>query len=336
MPPRWPNGWGPSCGRSHVISPPAEDPLLMESPDPDNPEDSEVFESPEEHPSGESAVSIYDPLRRYLVEIRKYPYLSREEEKAFALQLHEQGDLQAATQLILSHLRLAAAIAMEYKHLPFETLDLIQEGNIGLMQGIKKFDPYKNIRVATYVSWWIRAYVLKYILNNWRLVKIGTTEGERKLFFQLSRQKAHLERMGYEASPKLLADQLQVKETEVISMAQRLGSQELSLDQPLGHESEETLGQVIATDAIGVDEQLADLEFRQLFQSALDAFSKTLNPRDQDLLAERILAEEPKTLEALGTKYKISKERVRQLEANLMKKLKKYIESRLKPEAGGY
>lgn len=127
------------------------------------------------------------------------------------------------TELILSHLRLAASIAMEYKNLPFNSMDLIQEGNIGLMQAIKKFDPYKDIRVSTYASWWIRAYILKYILHNWRLVKIGTTEAQRKLFFRLSKERERLEKMGYEAGPKLLADRLDVKEQEVVEMQQRLG-----------------------------------------------------------------------------------------------------------------
>jgi len=277
------------------------------------------------------SLSVYDPLRRYLVEIRKYPFLSREEERRLAVQFKEEGDLQAATALILSHLRLAASIALEYKHLPFDPMDLIQEGNVGLMHGIKKFDPYKNIRVSTYVSWWIRAYILKHILHNWRLVKIGTTEGERKLFFQLSKERERLEKLGYEAGPKLLADRLHVKPEEVVDMQRRLGVGELSLDHPAGPESDEPLAHTIASGDPGIDDQLADQQLKQLFQSALHEFSGGLKPRDREILSERILSEEPKTLEALGERYKISKERVRQLEANIMKKLKKFMSSRLKP-----
>ncbi len=278
----------------------------------------------------ERGIAVYDPLQRYLVEVRKYPFLSKEEEHRLAVQFKEEGDMQAVTQIVLSHLRLAVSIAMEYKNLPFDIMDLIQEGNIGLMQGIKKFDPYKNIRVATYVAWWIRAYILKYILHNWRLVKIGTTEGERKLFFQLSKERERLEKLGFEAGTKLLADRLHVKEKEVVAMQQRLGGWELSLDQPVGPDSDETIANILPHGEEGIEEKLADDQFRRLFQKRLKAFSKTLKPREVEILTERILSETPKTLEAFGERYHISKERVRQLEGNIMKKLKKYMKEEIK------
>ncbi len=277
----------------------------------------------------ERGIAVYDPLHRYLVEVRKYPFLSKEEERRLAIQFKEEGDMQAVTQIILSHLRLAVSIAMEYKNLPFDIMDLIQEGNIGLMQGIKKFDPYKNIRVATYVVWWIRAYILKYILHNWRLVKIGTTEGERKLFFQLSKERERLEKLGFEAGPKLLADHLHVKEKEVVEMQQRLGGWEFSLDQPVGPDSDETIGNILPYGEKGIEDTLADDQVRRLFQEKLKAFSKTLKPREVEILTERILSETPKTLETFGERYHISKERVRQLEANIMKKLKKYMKEEI-------
>lgn len=278
----------------------------------------------------EQGVTVSDPLQRYLAEIRQYPFLSREEEKRLAVKFKEEGDLQAVTELILSHLRLAASIAMEYKNLPFNLMDLIQEGNIGLMQGIKKFDPYKDIRVSTYASWWIRAYILKYILHNWRLVKIGTTEAQRKLFFRLSKERERLEKMGYEAGPKLLADRLDVKEQEVVEMQQRLGGWETSLDAPAGPESDETLANLLPSDQEGVDDRLAKDELQALFQEKLKEFSKTLKPRELEILNERILSENPKTLEVFGKKYKISKERVRQLEENLIKNLKKFMKQEIK------
>lgn len=231
--------------------------------------------------------------------------------------------------MILSHLRLAASIAMEYKNLPFNSMDLIQEGNIGLMQAIKKFDPYKDIRVSTYASWWIRAYILKYILHNWRLVKIGTTEAQRKLFFRLSKERERLEKMGYEAGPKLLADRLDVKEQEVVEMQQRLGGGVL-LDEPAGPESDETLANLLPSDQEAVDDRLAKDELQELFQEKLKEFSKTLKPRELEILNERILSENPKTLEVFGKKYKISKERVRQLEENLIKNLKKFMKQEIK------
>lgn len=280
---------------------------------------------PEEH-----GLTVSDPLHRYLAEIRQYPFLSREEEKRLAVKFKEEGDLQAVTELILSHLRLAASIALEYKNLPFNSMDLIQEGNIGLMQAIKKFDPYKDIRVSTYASWWIRAYILKYILHNWRLVKIGTTEAQRKLFFRLSKERERLEKMGYEAGPKLLADRLDVKEQEVVEMQQRLGGWESSLDEPAGPESDETLANLLPSDQEAVDDRLAKDELQELFQEKLKEFSKTLKPRELEILNERILSENPKTLEVFGKKYKISKERVRQLEENLIKNLKKFMKQEIK------
>lgn len=289
----------------------------------------EVDLEPEIEPE-EQGLTVYDPLQRYLAEIRQYPFLSREEEKRLAVKFKEEGDLQAVTQLVLSHLRLVASIAMEYKNLPFNSMDLIQEGNIGLMQAIKKFDPYKDIRVATYASWWIRAYILKYILHNWRLVKIGTTEAQRKLFFRLSKERERLEKMGCEAGPKLLADRLNVKEKEVVEMQQRLGGWESSLDEPAGTESDEPLGNILPSNQEAVDERLAKDELQELFQQKLREFSKTLKPRELEILNERILSENPKTLEAFGQKYKISKERVRQLEENLIKNLKKFMKQEIK------
>ncbi|MEK7747679.1 MAG: RNA polymerase factor sigma-32 [Nitrospirota bacterium] len=279
--------------------------------------------------SSEQSVAVYDQLHHYLMEIRKYPFLSREEEMRLALLSKISGEeaLQAITDLVLSHLRLVAAIAMEYRNLPFDTMDLIQEGNVGLMQAIKKFDPYRNVRVSTYAAWWIRAYVLKYVIQNWRLVKIGTTESQRKLFFNLSKEREQLEKLGCVATPKLLADKLHVKEEEVIEVERRLmPGHEVSLHTTVyDAESETSLIDIIPSGDPGVQEITEKEQLNRLFQSKLKAFSATLNERDQDILSARILSEEPSTLDGLGTKYNISKERVRQLEENLIKKLKKFI-----------
>jgi RNA polymerase sigma-32 factor len=289
----------------------------------------------------ERGLSVYDPLHRYLMEVRKYPFLSAEEEKRLAIlaKLVEDAGreeaLAAITALVLSHLRLVASIAMEYKHLPFDTMDLIQEGNIGLMQAIKKFDPYREIRVATYAAWWIRAYILKYIIQNWRLVKIGTTEAQRKLFFNLSKERERLEKQGYVVGPKLLADHLHVKEEEVIDVEKRLGwGQEVSIDETItdGGESgaEATLRYQIASNAPGVEQQFAEDQLAELFKTKLKAFQQTLKPRDQEILTDRVLSETPMTLETLGARYGISKERVRQLEENLIGKLKKFMKQEIK------
>jgi len=279
-------------------------------------------------------LSVYDPLHRYLAEVRKYPFLTRDEEMHLAILSKSPNEdaLQAITDLVLSHLRLVASIAMEYKHLPIDTMDLIQEGNIGLMQAIKKFDPYRNIRVATYAAWWIRAYILKYLIQNWRLVKIGTTEVQRKLFYNLSKERAKLEQEGYVAEPKLLADRLNVKEQDVIDVEQRMRwGQEVSLDAPYGEaDSETSLMETIPSDCEGVEQKTAQEQLTFLFQSKLKEFSRTLNDRDKQILSDRILSDQPITLDALGVIFKISKERVRQLEENLIKKLRRYIKQELK------
>lgn len=271
----------------------------------------------------------YDPLRSYLVEVRKYPFLSRDEEHELAVRFREKGDLDAVTQLILSHLRLSVSIAMEYKKLPFNTMDLIQEGNVGLMHAVKKYDPYKNVRVSTYATWWIRAYILKYILQNWRLVRIGTTETQRKLFFRLSKEREALEKKGMTVTPKLLADQLNVKEKEVIEMTQRLEGHEISLSAPVGEEGNTSYGDLLPSPQENTETRLADKQLKALFQSKLAKFTKQLKNREVDILSNRVLSEHPKTLETFGQKYGISKERVRQIEANLLKKLKKFMEAEI-------
>jgi RNA polymerase sigma-32 factor len=297
--------------------------------------------SEEEGEPSERGIAVFDPLRRYLMEIRKYPLLSKEEEHRLAVLSKvldcEDGEdpLQAITTLVLSHLRLAASIAMEYKHLPFDTMDLIQEGNVGLMQAIKKFDPFREIRVATYATWWIRAYILKYIIQNWRLVRIGTTEVQRKLFFNLSKERDRLEKLGFTVGTKLLADHFHVKEKEVIDVEQRLSwGQEVSIDEPIhdgGEEgSDNGLLHQIASQEIGMAQQLEEDQLKTLFQSKLKAFYKTLNTRDAEILSNRILSDAPITLDTLGIQYGISKERVRQLEENIVKKLRKFIKQEIK------
>ncbi len=274
-------------------------------------------------------LSSYDPLRGYLVEIRRYPFLSREEEHALAVRFQEKGDLNAVTQLILSHLRLSVSIAMEYKKLPFNTMDLIQEGNVGLMHAVKKYDPYKNVRVSTYAAWWIRAYILKHILQNWRLVRIGTTEAQRKLFFRLSKEREALEKKGMDVTPKLLADQLNVKEKEVIEMTQRLEGHEVSLSTPVGEEGNTSYGDLLPSNQEDTESHLGNKQLKTLFQSKLALFSKQLKAREVDIIANRVLSEDPKTLETFAKKYGISKERVRQIENNLLKKLKKFMQTEI-------
>ena len=276
------------------------------------------------------ALAPSDPLRRYLAEVRKYPFLSKEEELQLIHDFQKTGDRDAAIKLILSNLRVGVAIAREYMHAGADMLDLIQEGNVGLMQAIRKFDPSKGVRFYSYAAWWVRAYILRYLLNNYRLVKIGTTQDQRKLFYNLNKEKRNLERQGYVTDPKLLADRLHVREREVVEMEQRLGSWDVSLDQPLGPDSEDTLMEVLPSQATPADEQLAEEELRELFRRKLGAFASTLDDRYADILRNRILSENPMTLDDIGRKYNISRERARQLEEKIIKRLREYMKKEIK------
>ncbi|MBI5407093.1 MAG: RNA polymerase factor sigma-32 [Nitrospirae bacterium] len=309
-----------------------EDEVVEESDDlPTEPAEIDI-EIPQgiEGPVSETSVVRYDSLQHYLAEIRKYRFLTKEEEFKLAVKYREEEDLDAVSKLVMANLKIVVVIAMEYKNLGMNLMDLIQEGNLGLMKAVKKFDPYRDIRLVTYATWWIRAYILRYIINNWRLVKIGTTQAQRKLFFNLMKEKARLESLGYEAGPKLIAHGLGVKEKEVIEMDIRLGNRELSLDEPLREDTDSPLLSIIPSNEAPVDEQLADEEVSTLLREKIAEFSKTMNERDLDILQNRILSESPKSLNAMGEAYGISKERVRQLEENIIKRLRKFLQAEIK------
>ncbi len=277
-----------------------------------------------------TAVVPVTTLQQYLAEARRYPFLSKEEELRLFHEYQVQGSREAAVKLILANLRVSVAMASEYLHTGADQMDLIQEGNVGLMQAIRKFDPTKNVRFYAYAAWWARAYILRYLLNNFRLVKVGTTQDQRKLFYNLRKEKAKLEREGFAPDTKLLADRLNVRERDVIEMDQRLGSWELSLDQPLTQDTDGTLLDVLPAQDVPVDEQLADIQLRSIFREKLAQFIKTLGEREEDILRNRILSETPLTLEDLGHKYNITKERTRQLEARIIKRLRDYMKKEVK------
>jgi len=278
----------------------------------------------------QKSLAPYDPLRRYLAEVRRYPFLSKEEELQLVHEFQSTGNREAAIKLILSNLRVGVAIAREYKHSHVDTLDLIQEGNVGLMQAIRKFDPTKGVRFYSYAAWWVRAYILRYLLNNHRLVKIGTTQDQRKLFYNLNKEKRNLERQGFVTDPKLLADRLHVREREVVEMEQRLGSWDVSLDAPLSPDTQDTLMEVLPSQSAPVDEHLAEEELRELFRRKLAVFAATLDDRYADILRNRILSENPMTLDDIGRKYNISRERARQLEEKIIKRLREYLKKEVK------
>ena len=266
-----------------------------------------------------------DPLQRYLTEIRRYPLLSREEEHRLAVEYKEYGKVDAAYKLVTSNLRLVVMIAREYQRAFRTLLDLIQEGNVGLMEAVKNFDPYRGIRFPSYAVWWIRAYIIRYIVNNWRMVKIGTTQAQRKLFFNLQKEKEKLEAEGFTSGPKLLAQRLDVKEAEVVEMEQRLANRDLSTDVPIGEGGEGTLLHFLADNKETPEERFAAAEYRQVLSEKIEQFAGGLKEKELVIFRERLLNEEPLTLREIGERYGISRERVRQIEDRLKKKLKDYL-----------
>lgn len=272
----------------------------------------------------------FDPFRIYLDEIKRYPLLSREEETDLAIRYREKGDLNAGYKLITANLRLVVKIAMDFQRYWMQNLmDLIQEGNVGLMQAVKKFDPYRGYKFSYYASFWIKAYIIKFIMDNWKLVKIGTTQAQRKLFFNLRKEKERLEAQGIEASPKLLSHRLDVKESEIIEMDQRLNSWEISLDSPLKEDSEDTHKSFLPSDDLPVDDQIADQEAKAILHDKLMLFRQQLKGKESVIFDKRLLTEEPMTLQEIGDRFGISRERVRQIESRLKKKLKAYLEEEI-------
>jgi RNA polymerase sigma-32 factor len=278
------------------------------------------------------SIARRDPLSTYMSETRRYPLLTPEEEHALAVRLVEHGDTGAARKLIEANLRLVVKIAYEYRRAHRNLLDLVQEGNIGLIQAVGKFDPYRGVKLSSYAAFWIRAYILKFILNNWRLVKIGTTQAQRKLFFNLRKEREKLEQLGFAPTTALLAEKLDVSEKDVIEMERRLAAPEASLDAPLGSADDDG-GARTRLDYLPSDDRpdtaVANSEFAQLLKGKLETFAQTLEGREQTIFRERWLSDEPLTLQELGDRYNVSRERARQLEKRVLDRLKKYLESEI-------
>lgn len=268
-----------------------------------------------------------DPLKRYVLEVSKYPFLSAHEELELARRYQEDGDLEAVKKLVTSHLRLVVKIAREYRAAYGNILDLIQEGNLGLMRAVQKFDPERGNRLAAYASWWIRSYILKHILDNFRLIKIGTTQAQRRIFFNLMKEKERIEKMGFQPNTKRLATALAVKPEELEEMEGRLAKADLSLDAPVGEEGERRQLDVLTTPRPAMEEAMDQVQFQNILEEKLKEFSHSLNQREQKIFKERLVAEVPKTLQAIGDEYGISRERARQIEARIKEKLKSFFEA---------
>jgi len=275
----------------------------------------------------DSALVKFDPLQRYLQEVGQYGLLSREEETELAIRVRQHGDPEAAHRLVTSNLRLVVKIAIDFQRVWMQNLlDLIQEGNIGLMQAVQKFDPYKGVKFSYYASFWIKAYILKFIMDNWRLVKIGTTQAQRKLFFRLKKEKQRLISEGFDPKPKLLSEKLGVSEQEVTDMDQRLDRWEVSLDAPIKEGSDDELIGFVATQAPSAETQLAKKEMEAIIREKLDSFKKHLSEREVYILENRIFSDTPATLQEIGEGYGITRERVRQIENSMIKKMRTHFQ----------
>jgi len=283
-------------------------------------------------PVATTALIPADSLNRYLAEIRRIPILSREEEHELAVRWHERRDRQAAWRLVTSNLRLVVMIAREYHRAVHNLLDLIQEGNVGLLEAVKSFDPYRGVRFPSYAVWWVRAYVIRYIMNNWRMVKVGTTQAQRKLFFNLQKERQRLEREGFTPTPKLIAEGLAVKEKEVVEMEQRLAARDLSVDTPVREGEDATLLDFLPASQQTAD-AVADEEYHGLVRAKADEFKRTLSGKDLIIYERRLEAlmkdEEPVTLQEIGDEFGITRERVRQIENRVKKKLGAYLRQQI-------
>ncbi|MFO7760231.1 MAG: RNA polymerase factor sigma-32 [Desulfobia sp.] len=269
-------------------------------------------------------------LHHYLREISHHKLLSREETKELAIRVRENNDPDAAYQLATSNLRLVVKVAMDFqKYWMHNFLDLIQEGNVGLIQAVKKFDPYRGVKFSYYAAYWIRAYILKFIMDNWRLVKIGTTQAQRKLFFSLNKEKKLLEANGFKPETKLLAERLGVKESEVIEIGQRMDSWDLSLESPVREGSDDEQKNFISGEGLTVEEVVAGDELKEHLNTTLDSLKKYLNEKELKILSDRLLSDEPLTLQDIADYFHISRERVRQIEGNVLKKIKKHLENEM-------
>jgi RNA polymerase sigma-32 factor len=280
--------------------------------------------------SVDRGVEPIDALSLYMAKLRSYPPISREEEQELARSWVEHGDVEAARRLVLANLRLVVKIAMEYRRAWTNVLDLIQDGNIGLMEAVQRFDPYRGVKLSSYAVYWIRAYILKHIIDNYRMVRLGRSRAERKLFYRLNKEKRELENQGFDVEPKLLAERLDVTEQDVIEMEQRMGASDLSLNAPARRDDDSAeVGDFIALPGTTAEENVANAELQRVFHVKVQEFAATLTDRDRRIVEERILAESPMTLQELGEQFGVSRERIRQIEARLVGRLRDYLKENL-------
>jgi RNA polymerase sigma-32 factor len=282
-------------------------------------------------PATAGQLASSDVLQTYLVETRKHPVLSAEDERALAERYVADGDPLAAQALVSANLRLVVKLAFQYHREWSSVLDLIQEGNVGLMEALKRFDPYRGVRFSSYAQYWIRAMILRFLMDNYRIVRLGTTRSGRKLFFQLQKERDRLLEAGYIPSTLRIADNLDVPESEVVLMDQHLSHSARSLHGSVGQDDERMLEEIVSPEEqIGTDDEAAQLEMGQRIQKELDAFRAGLkDSRNRVIWDERLTAADPLSLSELGRKFGVSKERIRQLESRMRLELKERLEKTL-------
>lgn len=270
-----------------------------------------------------------DPLYRYMREIQRHPLLTPEEEKELTKEYARTRDPKIAYRLITANLRLVVKIAFEYRTFTHQVLDLIQEGNMGLIQAVKHFDPLRGVRLSHYAQYWIRSYIIYYLLNNHRIVKLGTTQAQRKVFFNLRRERQRLLAMGFDPTPRLIAANLSVPESTVAEMMNRMGSPDLYLEAPLDADGSRTL---MGTLTGGTDpvEQTAAAEVGERLRQKIAEFDRSLtNERDRYIWEKRLVSDDPISLQEIGEKYGVSRERARQLEERIKKNFKEFLRREL-------
>ena len=267
-------------------------------------------------------------FERYLREISRYEILSRDEMDELAIRVHENNDRSAAYRLVSSNLRLVVKVAMDFQKFWMQNfMDLVQEGNIGLIKATKKFDPYKGVKFSYYATYWIRAYILKFLMNNWRLVKLGTTQAQRKLFFSLNKEKKLLETQGFKPDPDVIAKRLKVKESEVVEMSNRMTNNEVSLESPVGPDSDDEQIQFLPSSGPSIEDSLCLKDMKKKLRDFLETLQGRHNEKEKVILEKRLLTDDPLTLQNISELFGVSRERIRQIEAALLKKIRKHIEN---------
>ncbi len=287
------------------------------------------------------AVPVEGGLSRYFREVWRFPILEKEEEQMLAIRWRDHDDIDAAHQLVTSHLRLVCKIAMGYKGYGLPMADLVSEGNIGLMKAVKKFDPDKGFRLSTYAMWWIKAAITEHILKSWSLVKLGTVASQKKLFFSLRKIKSRLGVTDQgdlsDADAKLISDNTDVAVVDVMNMNRRLGARDMSLNAPVQQDDESTTFQdTLVSDGPSPEAAYAESEEFGYRKTILQRAMESLPEREREIFVERRLRDEPRTLEELGVSYGISRERVRQLEARAFEKVKAFVRSGAAEDSGAF